>query len=70
MKNILDKNVLFGALAFLALTLAAVLFTTQDAIGDADQVMFTKLTDADIDMIIAVKEEMAAAREARLASLQ
>lgn len=70
MQNILDKNVLFGALAFLALTLSAVLFTTQDAIGDADQVMFTKLTDADIDMIIAVKEEMAAAREARLASLQ
>ena len=70
MKYILDKNVLFGSLAFLIVTLAAVLFTTQDAIGDADQVLFTKLTDADIDMIIAVKQEMAAAREARLARLQ
>jgi hypothetical protein len=70
MQNILDKNVLFGALAFLTVTLAAVLFTTQDAIGDADQVPFSKLTDADIDMIMAVKEEMAAAREVRMAKLQ
>lgn len=70
MQNILDRNVLFGSLAILTMIVFAVLFTTQDAIGDADQVPFSKLTDADIDMIIAVKEEMAAAREARLVRLQ
>ena len=66
MQNIQDKNVIIGFIAFVTMTLGAMLITTQDAIGDADQVPFSKLTDSDIDMIIAIKEEMAAAREARL----
>lgn len=58
-----NKNVLYGFVGFISLVIAMLIVSPQDAVGAAEQVPFTKLTDNDIDMIIAVQQEMAAARE-------
>jgi hypothetical protein len=67
MQQVGNKNVLFGIATLAAMTLALLMIPSNDAVGDQQQVPFSNLSDADIDMIIAVKQEMAAVRAERAA---
>jgi hypothetical protein len=65
MEQVTNKNVLLGIITVLILGTALFAVPNNDAVGEQQQVPFSQLTDTDVDMILAVKAEMAHAREVR-----
>jgi len=57
-----NKSWFLGIVAFVALFAGSSLFLSSDLGAQPSAIQFSSLSDADIDMILAVKAEMQAAR--------
>ena len=58
-----NKSWLFSIFAFVTLFAGSSFLFIGDSVAQANQVQFSTLSDADIEMILAVKEEMREARD-------
>ena len=58
-----NKSWLFSIFAFVTLFAGSSFLFIGDSVAQDDQVPFSTLSDADIEMILAVKEEMREARK-------